>query len=287
MPVSALLVIVFAASAGWVSCAQADKKGTEAPGGAAIIDWVTIPGGQFAMGAAGRITPETDPEFWDEVPPRVVTVDTFELARTEVTFGQYRACVKAGACAPPHLKGNRCLVAVGNKWEHGRVLSSLLGDDQPVVCVIWEQAQAFSRWVGGRLPSEAEWEYAARSGGKDHYYPGGHVKADCSKFVMAEGGRGCGRYASWPVCSKPAGNTEQGLCDMAGNVWEWVADWYHKSYYRAPEDGSAWLEPKSCCKVRRGGSWHFSAAEQRTLERTGSGPSYLYTKLGFRPARSL
>lgn len=271
-----LLLVTLGTAPGWA----------QTSGSKSDIDWVTIPGGRFLMGFPLKIEPATDPELWDEVPPRHVTVKTFDIARTEVTFAQYRVCVEAGACVPPALKGNKCLVNVGEKWEYGRVPASLLGDDQPVICVDWEQASAFSKWAGGRLPTEAEWEYAARSGGKFHYFPGGNKDADCSNTVMAQWGLGCGRYSSWPVCSKPAGNTEHGLCDMAGNVWEWVEDWYHKSYYRGPTDGSAWLEPKSCCKVRRGGSWHFSHQEMRTTERTGSGPGYRYVKLGFRPARS-
>ena len=140
-----------------------------------------------------------------------MTVKSFQLAKTEVTNKQYKACVEAGACTPP------------SSYEGG--------DDQPVVNVDWNQAKAFSEWVGGRLPSEAEWEYAARSGGKERKYPWGDEEPSCERAVMNQGGNGCGRNATWPVCSKTAGNTSQGLCDMAGNVWEWTQDWYHDSSY--------------------------------------------------------
>ena len=112
-------------------------------------------------------------------------------------------------------------------------------------CLDWQQAVDFCAWAGGRLPSEAEWEYAARSGGpsSSYKYPWGNDAATCTYAVMDDGGYGCGTGRTWSVCSKPAGNTSQGLCDMSGNVWEWVEDWYHGDYTGAPTDGSAWVSP--------------------------------------------
>ena len=228
--------------------------------GKAGIEWVTIPAGTFMMGAD-----DLDPE----APPRhQVTIKTFQMAKTLVTNKQYQACVQAGACTAPDDAG-----------------ASFTGDDQPVVDVDWNQAKTFSEWVGGRLPTEAEWEYAARSGGKEQKYPWGNEEATCDKAVISSGGDGCGRNATWPVCSMPAGNTKQGLCDMAGNAWEWVQDWYHDSYNGAPSDGSAWESPEGSYRVYRGGSWRSDAVFTRSAVRNDYGPGYHRRLLGFRPAR--
>ncbi|MBP8971341.1 formylglycine-generating enzyme family protein, partial [Myxococcota bacterium] len=136
--------------------------------------------------------------------------------------------------------------------------------------------------------SEAEWEYAARSGGRDWKYPWGNENATCERAVMDDGsGNGCGRRSTWPVCSKPKGNTTQGLCDMAGNVWEWVQDWCHYSYNGAPTDGSAWEKPTGSRRVVRGGSWNGDAGFVRAAFRNGVDPRFRFSNLGFRLARSV
>jgi formylglycine-generating enzyme required for sulfatase activity/serine/threonine protein kinase len=234
--------------------APAEEARPRASAGKAGIAWVSIPGGTFTMGSGNG----------DEGPRHQVTVGTFQMAKTLVTNKQYKACVEAGACTLPS--------------------SYVGGDDQPVVNVDWSQAKTFSKWVGGRLPSEAEWEYAARSAGKDWEYPWGNEAATCERAVISEGGNGCGRNSTWPVCSKPKGNTKQGLCDMAGNVWEWVQDWYHGSYNGAPTDGSAW-EDTGSGRVYRGGSWNFDAGFARSAYRNNFDPADRYGFLGFRPAR--
>jgi len=101
-----------------------------------------------------------------------------------------------------------------------------------------------------------------------------------------DGGDGCGRDSTWPVCSKPSGNTTEGLCDMAGNVFEWVQDWYHSSYDGAPTDGSAWEKPTGSSRVLRGGSWLGSAWGVRAAGRFSYSPGR-GGRLGFRVARSV
>ena len=230
----------------------ADKSG---------IEWVSLPGGHFAMGS----------ERWpDAKPVHQVAVRPFQIAKSPVTNKQYRACVTAGACSEQSVK---CATA------------AFTNDDQPIVCVTWDQAAAFSRWAGGRLPSEAEWEYAARGGGKKRAFPWGDEPATCERAVLNEGGYGCGRKASWAVCSKPAGNTPQGLCDMAGEVYEWVEDAYHDSYEKAPTDGSAWDEPAPKHRVVRGGSWSRTADFLQASLRGAAVPGNANVTLGFRPAR--
>ena len=233
------------------------KAGEGKPGrGAATaeIQWIAIPGGSFTMGSGDSGTD-------NEKPAHAVTIKPFQMAKTLVTNKQYKACVEAGACAAP---------SSGFPSE---------GDDRPVVGVDWNQARAFSTWAGGRLPSEAEWEYAARGAGKDRKYPWGDEEATCERAVIA----GCAS-ASAPVCSKPAGNTPQGLCDMAGNAWEWVEDWYHGSYEGAPADGGAW-EDAGSDRVNRGGSWFHGAGFARSALRRYIVPSYRDDRLGFRPVR--
>jgi formylglycine-generating enzyme required for sulfatase activity len=224
----------------------------------ADIEWVTIPSGSFLMGADDR---------GDAKPRHQVTVKAFQLSKTLVTADQYGRCVADGKCVKPSC-GSR-------------------GDDHPVVCVSWDQAQAFARWAGGRLPSEAEWEYAARSGGKEKKYPWGADEQVCERAVFGSGGSGCASSSTRPVCSKPAGNTEQGLCDMAGNVWEWTQDWWHDSYAGAPKDGSAWESPAGSRRVVRGGSWYsYFAGLLRTVSRDRFAPARGRDYVGIRLARS-
>ena len=235
--------------------------------GKAGIEWVTIPGGSFMMGSEGGDS--------DEKPVHRVTVMSFEMAKTEVTVGQYKACVDAGACAKPDTGREYCNWGVSGRENH------------PINCINWAQAQAFAEWAGGRLPTEAEWEYAARSGGAERKYPWGDEEPSCERAVMYGGGWGCGKDSTWPVCSKPKGNTGQGLCDMAGNVWEWVQDWYHGSYEGAPGDGSAWESPAGSIRVVRGGSWYsLDARSLRAADRVNVDPAFRLGDLGFRLARS-
>jgi len=221
-------------------CQEERPKAITGKGG---LVWLSIPGGTFSMGSTEGET--------DERPVHQVAVNVFLMSRSEVTVGQYLACVRAGACRAPDpgdgcMSDNRAYCT----WSQGT-------EDHPVNCVTWKQARAFCRWAGGRLPSEAEWEYAARSGLSSRRFPWGNHEATCRLAVMNEGGAGCGQQSTDSVCSRPAGNTAHGLCDMAGNVWEWVEDCWRDSYRGAPVDGSPAV--KGCHpdygRVLRGGSW--------------------------------
>ncbi|MCX5794657.1 MAG: SUMF1/EgtB/PvdO family nonheme iron enzyme [Elusimicrobia bacterium] len=223
-----------------------------------LIDWVAIPGGSFMMGA-------------DDLPgarPHRVTVPSLQAARTLVTNAQYQACVDAHGCTPPRWG-----------WPVAPDKSNL-----PVFFVSWSDAAQFSEWAGGRLPSEAEWEYAARGAGQDRRFPWGDEEATCARAVISEGGDGCGKDSAWPVCSKPEGNTRQGLCDMAGDAWEWTQDWYHASYDGAPADGRAWQDPSGSARVIRGGSWCEPGSHARSAVRR-EGPLTWGSAIGFRPVR--
>lgn len=123
-------------------------------------------------------------------------------------------------------------------------------NNQPIVGVSWHDARDFCKWAGGRLPGEAEWEYAARGGGKPWRHPWGNTRANCTRAVLSEGGNGCGRGTTWPVCSKKEGNSVHGLCDMAGNVFEWVEDCSHTTADGRPSDERPWI--KDCYGARKG-----------------------------------
>lgn len=234
------------------------------------IQWLWIPGNSFLMGS----------ESWNSGrgPLHRVMVKSFYMAKTEVTNKQYRACVEANACSPPI------------RYEGG--------DDHPVVNVNWRQANDFAAWVGGRLPSEAEWEYAARNAGKELMYPWGNEHPTCRRAVMSrlidQHGRYCEVDGTQPVCSRHAGNTEQGLCDMAGNVMEWVQDRFHSSYVGAPSDGSAWETPSNGdaverimgqSRVVRSSSIYDDVDAARVVYRSRRSPGSSNEFLGFRPVR--
>ena len=242
------------------------------------IRWVRIPGGTFRMGS-NRGTR-------DEKPVHAVTVGTFEIAATEVTVAQYRKCVNAGVCTRPHWDDGACFNFDGTDWKKGSLPASFRNDNQPVVCIDWNQAATYAEWVGGRLPTEAEWEYAARSAGRDQKYPWGDRAPDCTRVVFADGSQGCGRISTWPVCSRPSGNTAQGLCDVAGNAWEWVSDWYDASYYEASPTGNPSGSDSGSRRVMRGGSWFCPADQMRAANRFNRVPNMASSDFGFRPVRT-
>lgn len=223
------------------------------------IAWVTIVGDSFAMGSKPDVG-------WDNEHPRhAVAVPTFEILRTEVTVAQYKACEDDGACTPVS-DSPFCL-------DFRPILST-----QPVVCMDWNQANAFCTWAGGRLLTEAEWEFAARSRGKDITYSWGNEKPTIVLAVF-------NTATSSEVCSVEAGHTEQDLCDMAGNVSEWVADCQHESYDDAPADGSAWVD--SCVERRmvRGGGFTSGLDNIRAAYRVRRDSNISDISIGVRCAR--
>ena len=240
---------------------------------------IKIKGGSFMMGGKSSD---------DEKPIHAVTVKDFSMTKTEVTVKQYRKCVDAGACSAPHWDDNTCYVYNGSRWEKGILGEKFREDQKPVVCVDWQQAREFAKWVDGDLPSEAQWEYASRSRGRNVKYPWGNKEANCDVAVMDDGGYGCGRYETWEVCSKTGGNTAQGLCDMGGNVMEWVLDEWHGSYENAPSKDIGWCSDRRCdsntsaSRVYRGGSLINDASFLRSADRLNSSPDFRNAFLGFR-----
>ena len=247
-------------------------------GDAGPVSWVEIDGGMFLQGSVDYSIPYVN---YDETPAHNVTVPTFQMMQNEVTCAEYSACVLDGACDEPLVIDFSDSVLTNCNWlVWGR-------DDHPVNYLNVYEAGAYCAWIGARLPSESEWEFAARSRGKDNEYPWGDAEPSCDYAVMysTEGVEGCGTGHTWPVCSKAAGNTEQGLCDMGGNVMEWMPDCFYASYTNAPNDGSAWVVGSCEDQVLRGGCYKSAFTSIRTRAR-GYNPSFgLADFYGFRCAK--
>ena len=247
------------------------------------LKWVTLPAGSFKMGSS-----EGDA---DERPTRRVQVRAFTLAATEVTVDQYRACVEAGVCTAPAGHADNWSKNYCNWGQRGRAR-------HPMNCVDWAQARTFARWVGGDLPTEAQWEYAARSAGQSVAYPWGDEEASCSRAIVSDGGGGCGKERTWRVCSRPQGHTSQALCDMAGSVWEWTLDEYKGSYRGAPANAEQSVGSLPTCtrrcaadstakRVYRGGGWRSSPRDLRVTNRYGGPAHHQFNNVGFRPTLAI
>ena len=234
-----------------------DCSDVPVPGECVALDWVAIPGGTFQMGADDMSTTTQ--------PVHPVTVPDYQMARTEVTACQYAACVAAGAC----------LVPAGGQFS----------DNFPVVFVTWNQSKAFCTWSGGRLCSEAEWEYAARGGNAGNLYPWGNDQPTCELAMSME----CPFPIVTAACSTPAGNNAWGICDLAANVEEWVEDDWHDSYTGAPTDGSPWMDsPRGSFRLGRGGTFSDITCSLRGSSRyvTRGVPSAYYAYSGARCCKS-
>lgn len=218
------------------------------------VEFVRIPGGGFKRG-----NPSREEIFFNAKPVYQVYVRPFEMSRSEVTVAQYAACVAAGQCGAPAANIQHCNWGVPGREDH------------PVNCVSWEQAAQYAAFAGARLPTEAEWEYAASNGGVSPMFPWGNSAPGCGNTVMNAYNNfyiGCGNPdgPTMKVCSKPAGNTRHGLCDMPGNVREWVQDIYRQDYFKVPVDGTAYEVPNPYeaeeYRVVRGGSYYDQRPEQ-------------------------
>ncbi len=233
---------------------------------APAVEMVAIPGGSFRMGdLSGGDGAD------DEGPVHVVRIAPFEMGKYEVTFSQWDACVADGGCSRADDEG----------WGRG---------NRPVIDVSWDKdVQAFIVWLnartggGYRLPTESEWEYAARAGSESKYSWGdfiGNNRANCG-----QGREGCGD--KWEKTA-PVGSfapNAWGLHDMHGNVYEWVEDCWKSSYVGAPSDGSAWRSGDCSLRVSRGGSWADGTWTLRSASRFEYPRSDRGGDLGFRLAR--
>ncbi len=235
---------------------------------------VYVPAGQFEMGSTEGSA--------DEQPVHTVILDGFWIDQTEVTNAQYQKCVEAGKCQSP-------TTCNWGKPTYGEADKA----DHPAVCVDWQGAQDYCEWTGGRLPTEAEWEYAAR-GPEERIYPWGD-EFDCAKGnfddeTVIDGnvvsdGEGCDGFdKTAPVGTFPDAVSWCGALDMSGNVWEWTNDWYDGDYYSSSPNENPFGPERGSSKVVRGSSWHnynepSLRAAYRTYSRTPDSSTYY---IGFR-----
>lgn len=196
---------------------------------------VAVPAGSFWMGCNESVDVDC---LADEHPFHEVFLDAYAIDRTEVTVEDYMACVDDARCSSPDAT---------NAFGEACMLGS--GPDHPMTCVDWFAASDYCEHVGKRLPTEAEWEKAAR-GLVGQLYPWGDTNPSCNEAVMNE----CRTSTTQPVGSKPAGVSPFGALDMGGNVFEWVADWYSAAYYvESPLENPAGPETGTRRVVRSAG----------------------------------
>jgi formylglycine-generating enzyme required for sulfatase activity len=216
----------------------------------AAIKLVLVPAGEFLFGCNGDLDLSCAP---NEPPGRQLRLAAFRIDRTEVRVNEYAACVSAGSCSPPGSGGD-CNWDVPERGDH------------PVNCVDRRQASAYCAWVGKRLPTEREWEKAAR-GTDGRVYPWGNSDPSCYLAVIAgTGSAGCAHGSTSPVASLAEGRSPFGLFDMAGNVLEWTSG----------DDGGM--------SIARGGSWRGDAAPARASSREWVASGTRDARIGFRCA---
>ena len=235
------------------ACTDAD------PAKMAVGATVAVPAGTFTMGCNASVDNECKA---DESPAHPVSLDAFAIQTTEVTQAQYLACVKDGKCTFPKCPWDPCTAP-----------------DLPIACVKHAQAAGYCAWAAMRLPTEAEWERAAR-GDDGRKYPWGNDPLDCDRANFV----GCGATVA-VVGRAPQGASPFGALDMAGNVVEWVSDYYDPGYYgvsppsapKGPDNGDSFSG--------RGGGFLSDETWERASARDLYDPGYTRVSMGFRCAK--
>jgi sulfatase modifying factor 1 len=239
-----------------ISSSQSNKEPEKA--GQTQAEMVLIPGGEFLMGKG---------EEGDCSPVHEVFVDSFYMDKCEVTNRQYaKFCEEKGRRLPEF-------------WGMKSFKSGEDFPDHPVVGISWVDARDYADWAGKRLPTEAEWEYAARGGLVDMKFPNGEeIDSSLVNCTLADLG---GTIAVGSLAANG-----YGLHDMAGNVWEWVGDYYDKDYYQAsPRENPAGPE-EGKFKVIRGGGWHSGPSCNTVYFRNALRSNWLDFAVGFRCAKN-
>jgi eukaryotic-like serine/threonine-protein kinase len=225
------------------------------------MEMVYVPAGEFSMGSLVDTA--------DEQPVHTVYLDAYWIDRTEVTNVMYSQCVQAGACLRPFMNGSN---------THSYYYSNPQYANYPVIDLRWGSAEKYCAWAGRRLPTEAEWEKAAR-GTDGRTYPWGNDNPNDSLLNFNSP---AGDTAA--VGSYLHGTSPYGALDMAGNVSEWVADWYDAGYYGASPKSNPTGPADGQYRVVRGGSWFSSVYLVRSADRHFLAPDTRDILVGFRCA---
>jgi formylglycine-generating enzyme required for sulfatase activity len=226
---------------------------------------VYVRAGSFMMGSPDG-TGNTN-----EHPRHSVTLNAFWIDKTEVTNAMYAVCVQKGTCQVPHeTKSSTRASYYGNSAY----------ENYPVIAMDWNLAAVYCRWAGARLPTEAEWEKAAR-GTDERTYPWGN--GDPNKDLLNYNSNVGDTTA---VGSYPSGTSPYGALDMAGNVWEWVNDWYDENYYANSSSSNPQGPSSGQYRVLRGGIWRYGADLVRSANRNWNDPAIAGPNFGFRCSRS-
>ena len=221
-----------------------------------------VPAGKFTMGS------ET---YDDEKPIHDLTLDAFWIDKTEVTNGMYAKCVAAGVCNPPSST---------KSYSRDSYYGNSEFDNFPMIYVDSNMAKTYCEWADRRLPTEAEWEKAAR-GTNGRTYPWGN---NAPNNTLLNYNNEVGDTTE--VGKYPEGASPYGALDMAGNVWEWVADWYSETYYASSPTSNPLGPDSGQYRVLRGGSWHNYDGYVRSAVRNGYDPTVTNDFIGFRCSRS-
>jgi formylglycine-generating enzyme required for sulfatase activity len=251
-----------------VTAAEGLEKEVKGKDGAPMV---FIPEGSFPMGV-----PHGDRDGGrDEYPRHDVFVNDFYIDKFELTNGRYLEFVKATNHRIPQNPKN----ATRNLWQGDTITESLI--DRPVINVDWADANAYCQWAGKRLPTEAEWEKAAK-GTADRRFPWGNVEPTNKHLNFNQ--QWIGEKTLMPVGSYELGRSPFGVYDMAGNVWEWVNDWYDAKYYEKTPTKNPTGPVSGTKRVLRGSGWENETPTVRIFTRVEGDPTNRNESTGFRCA---